>query len=64
MRKIHANKLHAMLGHPREDRTHATAKHLHYSVKGALEFVEDCAMAKVKYRFLHKEAKECNLNPV
>ena len=36
MQKIHANELHV---HPGEDRTRATAKHLHYRFKETLEFL-------------------------
>ena len=61
-RKIHANKLHAKLGHPVEDMMHATDKHLHYIIKGELEVCEDCATAKIKHKLLHKVEEESNLN--
>ena len=44
--KIHANKLHTMLGHTGEDRTRATANHLCYIVKGVIEVCEDYDTAK------------------
>ena len=46
--KVHTNKLHVKLVHPGEDRMQATAKHLHYIIKGALDICEDCATAKIK----------------
>ena len=38
--KIHANELHTKIGHPGEERMSATAKSLHYNVKGTLEICE------------------------
>ena len=61
--KIYANELLTKLGHPREDRMSATVKHLHCSVKGALEVCEECTTAKIKHKFLHKVAEERNLQP-
>ena len=46
MQKIYANDLHAKLGHPGEYRMHTTAKHLQYSVKGAIVVCEECATEK------------------
>ena len=62
--KIHANEIHANLGHPWEDRMRVTMKHLHCSIKETLEVFEDCATAKIKHKYLHKVAEERNLNPV
>ena len=61
--KIHSNELHTNLVYPGEDSMHATAKHLHYSVKGMLDICEDCAMAKIRHKLLHKVAEEHDLNP-
>ena len=44
--KIHVNKIHSKLGHSREDKLRETARHLNYSVKGALEVYEDYAIKK------------------
>ena len=46
MQKIHANELHAKLGHPGEYRILTTAMHLYYSINGTLEVCEDCTMEK------------------
>ena len=43
---IRANNIHAKLGHPGEYRMHTTAKHLQYSVKGAIVVCEECATEK------------------
>ena len=62
-RKIHANKLHAKLGHPVEDMMHATEKHLHYIIKVELEVCEDWYTPKSKQKLLHRVAEERNLKP-
>ena len=59
--KIHANKLHAKLGHPGEDRIRATTKHLYYSIKDTLEVCECCAKAKSNHKLLHKVEEERDL---
>ena len=61
--KIHANGIHAKLIHTREERKQATEKHLHYSVKRAIDIFEDCAMSKCRQKFLYKVVEEQNLNP-
>ena len=38
-----------------------TAKHLQYSLNGALEVCEDCAMVKSKQKQLHKMVEERDL---
>ena len=38
--KIHANNIHAKLGHPKEERMCATNNHLHQIVKAMLEVFE------------------------
>ena len=58
MRKIHADRLDAKLGHPGEYRIGMITKHLHYIVNGALEVCEDCVTAKIKHIFLHKVVEE------
>ena len=63
MWKIHANEIRVKLRHTGEDRICTTVKHLHYSVKGALEVCEDYATAKIKQKFLCKVEEECNLKP-
>ena len=63
MQKIHANHLHAKLGHTGEDRMHATANHLHYSVKGTLEVCKEYSTAKIEQKYLHKVAEERDLKP-
>ena len=63
MSKVHANKLHAKLGHPEEYKMLRTAHQLHYSIKEVIEVFEDCATAKIKQKFLHKVAEESNLKP-
>ena len=45
-REVHSNKLQAKVGHPGEDRMHATANYLHYRIKATLEVCEDCATEK------------------
>ena len=45
-RKVHANELHANLGHPREYRMRATLKHLQYSIKGRYRFVRTALQRK------------------
>ena len=42
---------------------HAAAENLHYIIKGVLEVCEECAMAKIRKKLLHKVAEECYLNP-
>ena len=63
MRKVHANELHAKLGHPREDRMRAIAKHLHYIIRGTLEVGEDFYTAKRKHKSIHTVAEERDLKP-
>ena len=41
MWKIQANKIHAKLVHPREEKMHATTNNLHYRFKGFLKFFKD-----------------------
>ena len=41
---------------------YVNAKHLHYSIKGALDFFKYFGMAKIKHKLLHKVTKERGLN--
>ena len=59
--KIHANNIHAKIGHPGEDRMCATTKHLQYSVRETLDVCEDWAMAEITQKFLHKVTRERDL---
>ena len=61
--KIHVNELHTKLDHTGEDRIRATAKHLNYRIKGALEIRQEYDMVKIKRKFLHKVAEEQDLKP-
>ena len=62
MWKIHANEIHVKLGHPREDRMCATAKHLHNNVEGAIEVFDDFATAKMKHKLLQTMVEERDPN--
>ena len=59
--KIHANKIHGKLSYPGEDSMRATAKQIHYIVKGVLEDCEELATTKNKHKYLHTVAEERNL---
>ena len=61
--KIHANKLDAKLGHPREDWIHTAKNQLDYSVKWTLDICEDYATETIKQKLLRKLAEEKDLKP-
>ena len=62
-RRLHANNIHAKLGHINSDSMHVTSNHLQYSIKGMIEFSEECATAKSKHKFLHKVLEERDHKP-